>query len=387
MADKRFGNNNLNKRNNTKPSSAKFNSANIDKAKVARILKELDQIEDVAELNANIESQQAKTKAQNPNVYVPRGERIQQKNAELMEQVFKQSRLRTTEIAERKKENVNVILTIVMFLLLLVTLVMGVYFYLQRVTSYDENYIRVSVSMTNKNIFYTTQVEGDPIPLDVSPGDKFRLNIIAKNSNAITGDTGDDWTNIYIRFRLFLKINGVEYPHFIHIEPDADTWEKYNEEIESQYTMTDETGNIGPVVKRDDGYYYCKLILKPNEQITVIDWLRFSETYITEVVGGNKAVLEVVIEALDATVPQVIKDRTVWFDAPQHWVEQMSNPDLYEEDAVAVNPSNEVNIWWVVIFAGVSVILVVAVIFFTTRKRKTTRKQMADLNRKINRKP
>lgn len=379
---------NVNNKNNIKPKVAKFNSANVDKAKVNKILKELNEIDDVEEINKNIEKQQADTKeAADPNTYVPRSERIKQKNEELMEQVFRQNRKKTDEIAEKQKENINVILTILLFLLLIATLVMGVFLYLQKITSYDEDYIRVSVSMTNKDIFYETHVEGDLIPKTVSPGDKFKLNIIAKNANAITGDVGDDWTNIYIRFRLFLKIDGVEYPDFIHIEPNSEYWEKYNKELEDTYTMTDETGNIGPVVKRDDGYYYCKLILKPNEQVTVIDWLRFSETYITEIVGRSNAVLEVAIEALDATVPQVIKDRTIWYDAPQHWVELMSNPDLYDADAEANNnPKGTVNVWWIILFIVIAVLLIITLIYFTTRK-KTSKRKIADMNRKINRKP
>ncbi len=229
--------------------------------------------------------------------------------------------------------------------------------------------------MTNKDIFYDTQVDGDPIPKNVSPGDTFKLNIVAKNANAITGDAGANWTNIYVRFRIFLKINGVEYPEFIYIEPNSDNWEKYNKELEDNYTMTDETGNVGPVVKRDDGYYYCRLILKPNEQVTVIDKLRFSEKYITEVVGGNNAVLEVNIEALDASVPQVIKDRTIWFDAPQHWVELMSAPELYPQNPDdVVKPDTSVNVWWVILLIGVALMLCAGLLFVTTRNRISNRK-------------
>ncbi len=375
MAKKNMGDNDVNNKNNIKPKSAKFNSANIDKAKVSRILKELDEI-DLEELNGNIESEEAKTKQQvSENQYVPHSERIKQKNEELIEQVYRQNRKKTDIVAEKKKENLNVILTILLLLLLFATLVAGVFLYLQKVTSYDENYIRVSVSMTNKDIFYDTQVDGDPIPKNVSPGDTFKLNIVAKNANAITGDAGANWTNIYVRFRIFLKINGVEYPEFIYIEPNSDNWEKYNKELEDNYTMTDETGNVGPVVKRDDGYYYCRLILKPNEQVTVIDKLRFSEKYITEVVGGNNAVLEVNIEALDASVPQVIKDRTIWFDAPQHWVELMSAPELYPQNPDdVVKPDTSVNVWWVILLVGVALMLCAGLLFVTTRNRISNRK-------------
>lgn len=375
MAKKNMGENDVNNKNNIKPKSAKFNSANIDKAKVSRILKELDEI-DLEELNGSIENEEAKTKQQAPeNQYIPHSERIKQKNEELIEQVYRQNRKKTDIVAEKKKENLNVILTILLLLLLFATLVAGVFLYLQKVTSYDENYIRVSVSMTNKDIFYDTQVDGDPIPKNVSPGDTFKLNIVAKNANAITGDAGANWTNIYVRFRIFLKINGVEYPEFIYIEPNSDNWEKYNKELEDNYTMTDETGNVGPVVKRDDGYYYCRLILKPNEQVTVIDKLRFSEKYITEVVGGNNAVLEVNIEALDASVPQVIKDRTIWFDAPQHWVELMSAPELYPQNPDdVVKPDTSVNVWWVILLVGVALMLCAGLLFVTTRNRISNRK-------------
>lgn len=376
MARNNLKDDNVNNKNSIKPKSAKFNSANIDKAKVNRILKELDEIDDLEELNGDLESKQAKTKAPvDENVYIPHSERIKQKNEELIEQVYNQNRKKVDILAERKKEHINVILTVLLLLLLFATLVAGVFLYLQRITSYDENYIRVSVSMTNKDVFYDTQVDGDPIPKSVSPGDTFKLNIVAKNANAITGDAGDNWTNIYVRFRIFLKINGVEYPEFIYIEPDSNNWEKYNKELEDQYVMTDETGNVGPVVKRDDGYYYCKLILKPNEQVTLIDKLRFSETYITEVVGGNNAVLEVAIEALDASVPQVIKDRTIWFDAPQHWVELMSAPELYPSNPdEIVEPDTDVNIWWIILLIAVALVLCVGLLFITTRNKVSQRK-------------
>lgn len=381
MARINKGDEKVNNNNSNKPKSAKFNSANVDKAKVSKILKELDEIDDIEKINERIESEQAKTKAEQNGQYISSTDRIKQKNEELIEQVFRQNRKTIDILAEQKRENINVILTILLLLMLFATLVAGVFLYLQKVTSYDENYIRVSVSMTNKNIFYDTIVDGDPIPKNVSPGDTFRLNVIAKNANAITGDAGEDWTNIYVRFRIFLKINGVEYPEFIYIEPDVNSWEKYDKSVEDGYTMTDETGNVGPVVKRDDGYYYCKLILKPNDQVTIIDKLRFSETYITEVVGGNNAVLEVAIEALDASVPQVIKDRTIWFDAPQHWVTLMSAPELYPTDPNdVVKPDTQVNVWWVILLVGVALLLCVALLFVTTKSRINSKK-MANMFR------
>ena len=98
---------NVNNKNNIKPKVAKFNSANVDKAKVNKILKELNEIDDVEEINKNIEKQQADTKeAADPNTYVPRSERIKQKNEELMEQVFRQNRKKTDEIAEKQKDNI-----------------------------------------------------------------------------------------------------------------------------------------------------------------------------------------------------------------------------------------------------------------------------------------
>lgn len=362
----------------------------IDRKKIERIKKEL-MADDELSLEAqnksvadthNDSKEAVGYRDKNGNL-IGRDERIARKNEQLMDDVFRYSRQKTKDIAARKQETVNVVLTVVLFLMLVAVLTMGIYLYLQKVTSYDEDYIRVSVSMTNKDIFYDTEVSGDRIPKSVSPGDKFNLNIIAKNSNNIMGDTDEDiWTSIYVRFKMTLIVNGVEYKDFIYVEPDEEIWQRYNKEIEDNYLISE--NDPTPVVKEDDGYYYCRLILMPNEEITVIDVLRFSEKNITEVVGGNDAVLKVQIEALES-IPNILKNREIWDKAPQDWVLYMTNEENFPNVTIPESrPDTTVNIWWIIIFISVAILLVLALVFVVTHKKKDKRK-LADMSRTLNR--
>ena len=362
----------------------------IDRKKIERIKKEL-MADDELSLEAqnksvadthNDSKEAVGYRDKNGNL-IGRDERIARKNEQLMDDVFRYSRQKTKDIAARKQETVNVVLTVVLFLMLVAVLTMGIYLYLQKVTSYDGDYIRVSVSMTNKDIFYDTEVSGDRIPKSVSPGDKFNLNIIAKNSNNIMGDTDEDiWTSIYVRFKMTLIVNGVEYKDFIYVEPDEEIWQRYNKEIEDNYLISE--NDPTPVVKEDDGYYYCRLILMPNEEVTVIDVLRFSEKNITEVVGGNDAVLKVQIEALES-IPNILKNREIWDKAPQDWVLYMTNEENFPNVTIPESrPDTTVNVWWIIIFISVAILLVLALVFVVTHKKKDKRK-LADMSRTLNR--
>lgn len=366
----------------------KKGSSKIDKKKIERIKKELFEDDEFAleQINKNLEEEQAETHEEityrtKDGKLVNRTERIAKKNEQLIQDVYRYNRQKTKDIANRKRESVNVVLIVLLFLLLIAVLSLGIYLYLQKITAYDEDYIRVSVSMTNKDIFYDTEVTGELIPKSVSPGDTFKLNIIAKNSNSILGDTDEqDWTNIYVRFKIALIVDGVSYDNFIHVEPNAEVWERYNKEIEDGYPTSE--ADPSPVVKADDGYYYCRLILEPNQQVTVIDWLRFSEVYITELVGGNDAVLQVSIEALEA-IPNIIKNREIWMNAPQHWILYMTDENNFPNTGENVSrPNNEVNVWWIILFVAIAILLTVLIVFFSTRKRKT--KKLPDLSKTFN---
>ena len=362
----------------------------IDRKKIERIKKEL-MAEDELSLeaqnksvaDAHNETKESVGYRDKDGNLISRDERIARKNEQLMDDVFRYSRQKTKDIAARKQETVNVVLTVILFLMLVAVLTMGIYLYLQKVTSYDEDYIRVSVSMTNKDIFYDTEVSGDRIPKSVSPGDKFKLNIVARNSNNIMGDTDDDiWTSIYVRFKMTLIVNGVEYKDFIYVEPDPEIWQRYNKEIEDNYLISE--NDPTPVVKEDDGYYYCRLILMPNEEVSVIDELRFSEKYITEVVGGNDAVLKVQIEALES-IPNILKNREIWDKAPQDWVLYMTDENNFPNVTIPeTRPDTTVNIWWIILFIAAAILLVLALVFVVTHKKKDKRK-LADMSRTLNR--
>ena len=361
----------------------------INKIKIEQIMKDLmaEDEHDLEKINKGVKEAQTNEKENvgyrdKDGNLISRSERIAKKNEQLMDDVFRYSRQQTRDKATVKQEAVNVVLTVVLFLMLTVVLSVGVYLYLQKVTSYDEDYIRVSVSMTNKDIFYDTQVSGDLIPKTVSPGDKFKLNVIAKNSNNIMGDTDEeDWTSIYVRFKIALIIDGIERKDFVYVEPDSQIWQRYNKEIEDQYPTSE--NDPRPVVTDDDGYYYCRLILLPNQQVTVIDWLRFSEVYITELVGGHDAVLKIQIEALES-IPNILKNREIWSKAPQDWVLYMTDPANFPDVKVPeTRPDTTVNVWWIILFIAVAILLCVLLVFVVTHKKKDKRK-LADLSRTLN---
>ncbi len=363
----------------------KIDKAQIDFRKLERIKKELYEDDfDLEKENksiAQMHQEEIYTDFTHGSL-TSREDRIAEKNKQLMEEVYKYGRQKTHSLQLKAREKINVALTVILFLLLVAVLTLGIYLYLQKITKFDRDYIRISVSMTNKEIFYDTQVTGDLIPKSVSPGDKFNLNIVASNSNKIAGDDADDaWANIYVRFKISLIVNGIEYKDFVYVEPNPENWERYNKEVEDTYLIseTDPTA----VVKEDDGYYYCRLILEPNQQVTIIEWLRFSEVNITEMVGGNDAVLQVDIDVLEA-IPSILKNREIWSKAPQHWVLYMTDEDRFPDTGEEGRPDKTVNAWWVIIFIA-SATLLVAIIVFVTTRNKTDKLKRIDLNRVIRR--
>ena len=337
----------------------------IDYKKIERIKKELMREEKVEP---------------EPESDVPENQ-IHRKNERLIEDIYRYNRQRTKDIVNLRRESINIVLTVVLILLLVAIITMGVYLYLQKTSTYSKDFIKVSVDMTNKDIFYDAEVSGELIPKDISPGDKYKLVIVARNSEKIEGDEGNDWVTIYLRFRMTLIINGVEYDDFIYIQPDTENWEKYNPEWEAQFPSS--PTDPSPVVKEDDGYYYCRKVLWPNDKVVLIDWLRFSETNITEVVGGNDAVLKVQIEALEA-IPNIIKNRETWTNAPQHWVKYMTETYV-DTGSHQEEENNEINIWWIILFISVAIILIVAIVIVSTRKKKSKAK-LVELAHKIKKK-
>lgn len=357
----------------------------IDKKKIARIKRELMADEPSFEdKNKALQEEQGNTKEEigyrdRTGKFIGRSERIARKNEQLMEDVYRYSRQRIKDIVDIRRQIITIVITVALVLMLIAVIALGVFLYIRHTTAYADQYIRVSVSMTNKDIFYDTEVTGELIPKDVSPGDRFALNIVASNSNSIAGDTDiDEWLTIYVRFKITLIVNGVEYEDYIYFEPDTEVWERYDADIEAGYTnsATDPT----PVVKEDDGYYYCRKVLWPNEKVTLINWLRFSETKITEVIGGNDAILKVDIEALEA-IPSIVKNREIWANAPQNWVEYITTtfPDTGEHEE---EQQTDINIWWIIVFACVAVILILAIIIVSTRRKKKKKFEFINYNQK-----
>jgi len=178
----------------------------------------------------------------------------------------------------------------------------------------DYEYVRISVEMTDPDdVFYYTGVNGERIPVKITPGDSFDLQIIARNSKNVLGDTDAPvWNPIYVRFRIWIAIDGVEKQDFVEVNPNSNAWMRYDREVEETY-LNDQGL---PLVTIDDGYYYYKGMLQPNQQVTLINQLTFSLDAITEEVAGKSAVLFVQVEVLEDS----FAIGTFWVNAPHQWI-------------------------------------------------------------------
>jgi hypothetical protein len=295
--------------NNSKDVGSNLTDDNVANSKKQVKLNNL--FEEVEEEPKEIKEVDAQTiKNQYYNTKTPN--EIEQKNQELIEQVKKQ------QGQGRKRRRRNEILMLI-FIVIFIGVALTVTFYLLFSKPEEEfDYLRVSVSMTNaEDVFYYTNTEGEKIPKEINPGDSFDLRIIARNSSDILGDppSGTEWNNIYVRFKIWLEIDGVAYPDYIKINPNTIFWHRYNKLEEPN-----------PIVF-DDGYYYYKGVLIPNESIMLINFITFDGQNITETVGGKNAQLIVQIEALEESLNDMIIN---WQTAPTTWINYMVN--LYNEE-------------------------------------------------------
>ena len=83
-------------------------------------------------------------------------------------------------------------------------------------------------------------------------------------------------------------------------------------------------------------------------------------------------------------IPNIIKNRETWTNAPQHWVQYMTetyvDTGFHQEEE-----NNEINIWWIILFISVAIILIVAIVIVSTRKKKSKAK-LVELAHKIKKK-
>ncbi len=214
---------------------------------------------------------------------------------------------------ENKKKKGGVFWIVLLSILLAVLIGVGFILYSTMVPR-DYEYVRISVEMTDPDkVFYYTGVNGERIPVGINPGDTFNLSIIARNSRNILGDTDAPvWKPIFVRFKIWMQVDGIEMPNFVEITPTSSLWLRYNATVEETYL-----NDVGlPRVSIDDGYFYYKGMVQPNQQITLINQITFSLHAITEEVAGKNAVLFVQVEVLE----DAYAIGSFWVNAPYEWI-------------------------------------------------------------------
>ncbi len=148
----------------------------------------------------------------------------------------------------------------------------------------------------------------------IYPGDKFAVVVAVRNSDNFSGDENEEGANIYVRYKISLMLDGVEYTDVIVpviSDIDAENWHIYNptEEIESY---------------KWDGYYYHYGSLKPQQSLTLFNEIQFDYVKTTNNFGGKKAEIIVNIEAVQADVANLgVDESNAWNTAPRRWINNM----------------------------------------------------------------
>ena len=87
-----------------------------------------------------------------------------------------------------------------------------------------------------------------------------------------------------------------------------------------------------------------------------------------EYIANQLKIQQLQIEALEA-IPNIIKNRETWSNAPQHWVEYMTN--TYIDTGYHDEETEEtISIWWIILFIAVIIILLTAIVLISTKKKK-----------------
>lgn len=305
--------NNSNKENKTENKTQKKENASTEKNKSvdASGIKKNETKENDEFLKTQKEALQTKK------------ERIQQKNEDLIKKILKQDKNKK----ERRKK--GFILLLVLLLLFVIGIGAGVWIYIDYKLSTEGGNLRVSVSIENK----------DEI-ISVTPGDTFDLVVKASNSVNFGGDYGDGWSDIYLRYKVSLIVDGVEIKDAVKYDESQnyqDNFIKYVKEVEDTYV--NDAGMV--IVKQSDGYNYYKGKIANNNVITLIDRIYFDGDVLTEIVGGKSAELVVEVEAIEAVISTIV-DRLTWENAPHAWVSYMRE-QFYEDQNTEQTNNSKIN--------------------------------------------
>ena len=247
----------------------------------------------------------------------------------------------------RVKEGRNSEKVITTALVLVVIMVLSIFllFYCNIINpadNMDDGRVRISVEI-DKSAFTDVDIYGNVTDRIIFPGDKFDFNIITTNAYNITGDnaTAYEWDNVFVRFKIYLRIDGEVYESVkVNINGEGtkevpviiptinpDLFQTYDKEKEDKYY---DYIKDAPIVEASDGFYYYNGILNYNETLILCSGILLNGDAIIPDFAGKRAELVVVVDAATADYTS-IRHRAIWEHAPQTWVEYMHDthfPDL-----------------------------------------------------------
>lgn len=239
----------------------------------------------------------------------------------------------------RVKEGRNSERVITTALVLVVIMVLSIFllFYCNIIVpddNVDDGRVRVSVEI-DKSAFTDVDINGNITDKDIFPGDYFNFDITTTNAYNITGDnaTAYVWDNIFVRFKLYLRIDGEIYETVrVNINGtgikevpviipgiDPELFQTYDKEKEDKYY---DFIKDAPIVEASDGFYYYNGILNYNESLILCDGVLFNGDAIIPEFAGKRVELVVVVDAATADFTS-IRHRAIWEYAPQEWIEYM----------------------------------------------------------------
>ena len=241
------------------------------------------------------------------------------------------------DVRVKEGRNSERVVTIALTLVVIMILSIFLLFYCNIIVpndNYDDGRVRISVEI-EKDPFTEIDINGNVREKVLFPGDYIDFEIKATNAYNITGDnaTAFIWDSIFVRFKMFLRIDGVNYESVrVNINNtgprdapviiptmDMSLFQTYDAEKESQYI---DPIKQAPIVEASDGYYYYNGILGHNETLILCEGVLLNGDAIIPEFAGKRVELVVEIDAATADYTS-IRERTIWSEAPQYWIEYM----------------------------------------------------------------
>ncbi len=199
---------------------------------------------------------------------------------------------------------------------------------------YDDGRVRISVEI-DKDAFYDVDIYGNLTEKEVYPGDYIDFNVKATNAYNIKGDNATSfiWDSIFVRFKVFLRIDGVDYetvkinlsntgvrevPVIIPTITE-DIFQTYDKELEDEFV--DQITGL-PIVQQSDGFYYYNGILDYNQSLDLCRGILLNGEAIIPEFANKRVELVFIVDAATADYTS-IRERTIWPEAPQTWINYM----------------------------------------------------------------